>query len=89
MWFSVHFEQDRADEPDRYAITLEMCEQAVDEHLHWESGRYDRTLYWSRVEEAGRTRYLRVVVEPNGEEIVTANFNRGYRRRAERGELPG
>ncbi len=89
MLFSRHFEQERADEPDRREITLEMCEQAVDSYVHRKSGRYDRTLYWSRVEGNDRVRYLRVVVEPDGEEIVTANFNRGYRRKAKRGDRPG
>jgi hypothetical protein len=40
-----------------------------------------RTAYWGYVPE--KDRYLRVTLEPDGEEIVTAHWDRGFRREVE------
>lgn len=89
MKFSNHFERDRADQPDRQRITLAMCEAVCTSggHVHSEPGNYGRRVYWGRVVEE-RVRYLKVVVEKDGETITTAVFDANYRRKANRGERP-
>ena len=84
MKFSAHFEKDRRDALDRREITLEMCEQVKAEPLEWNRDEQprDRTAYWGYVAEKGR--YLKVVVEADGEEITTAHWDRAFRRRMER-----
>jgi hypothetical protein len=77
--FSEHFEEDRRDQPDRERITLSMCEWAVRNPAASEPGRKGRTAYWGYVEDEDR--YLKVIAEPDGEEIVTAHFDRGFRRK--------
>lgn len=90
MIFSDHFERDRIDQPDRRRITLAMCESvcASGGHVYGEEGKYGRKVYWGRIVEE-RVRYLKVVVESDGEIIVTAVFDANYRRRVKRGERPG
>jgi len=79
MRFSSHYEEDRRDQPDRERITLEMCERAVADPVGSEPSLKGRTAYWGYVEV--EERYLKVVVEPDGEEVVTAHFDRGFGRR--------
>lgn len=59
-----------------------MCERAVTEAVESEEQPDGRVVYWHYVEVEGK--YLKVVVEPEGEEIVTAHFDRGFGRKAER-----
>jgi len=59
-----------------------MCERAVADPAETTAGRKDRTIYWGYVE--GEHRYLKVVVEPDDEEIVTAHFDRAYTRKMRR-----
>ncbi len=59
-----------------------MCERVVSEPMEREAQDTGRTAYWGHVPEKGR--YLKVVLEPGGEEIVTAHWDRGFRRRVER-----
>ena len=81
MRFSDHFEEDRRDAPDRREITLEMCEMVRARPLDedGESQPRGRTAYWGCIAE--KARYLKVVVEANGEEITTAHWDRGFERR--------
>lgn len=82
MRFSEHFEEDRREQPDRERITLPMCERAVGNPVESSTGRKGRTIYWGYVEEEDR--YLKVIVEPDGEEIVTAHFDRAFKREVKR-----
>ncbi len=59
-----------------------MCERAVTEAVEIEEQPDGRIAYWHYVEDEGR--YLKVVVEPDGEEIVTAHFGRGFGKSVER-----
>jgi hypothetical protein len=79
MRFSKHFEEDRRDQPDRERISLSMCEQVVRNPVVSEPNRKDRIAYWGYVE--SEDRYLKVIVEADGEEIVTAHFDRGFKRK--------
>jgi hypothetical protein len=81
--FSAHFEEDRRDAPDRREITLEMCEKVMAEPLNEDSENQPRgrTAFWGYVAE--KSRYLKVVVEADGEEITTAHWDRGFRRKME------
>lgn len=87
MRFSRHFEQDRQDAPDRREITLDMCESVRGEPLDMdaEDQPHDRTAYWGYI--ARKSRYLKVVVESDGEEITTAHWDRGFARRMKRREM--
>jgi hypothetical protein len=82
MRFSSHFEEDRREQQDRERITLAMCERAVSTPVVSEPNRKGRVAYGGYVEDEGR--YLKVIVEPDGEEIVTAHFDRGFKRRMRR-----
>lgn len=79
--FSDHFEEDRRDAPDRREITLEMCElvkaRPLDENR--ENQPHGRTAYWGYVVE--KARYLKVVVEADGEEVTTAHWDRRFGRK--------
>lgn len=60
-----------------------MCERVVVDPLEREEQERGRTAFWAYVREEGK--YLKVVVELDGEEIiVTAHFDRGFERRARR-----
>ena len=80
--FSSHYEEDRRDQPDRGRITIEMCERAVADPVASEPSLKGRMAYWGYVE--SEDRYLKVVAEPDGEEVVTAHFDRGFGRRVRR-----
>ena len=88
MKFSDHFESERAHWPDRQRITLAMCERVREGYLYLDHGRFGRTVYWGRVQEPDKVRYLRVIVEPDDYEIASANFDRDYSRKARRGDRP-
>ncbi len=82
MRFSSHYEEDRWDQPDRERITIAMCERVVTDPVASEPSFKGRMAYWGYVE--SEDRYLKVVVEPDGEEVVTAHFDRGFGRRMRR-----
>ena len=81
MRFSAHFEEDRQDAPDRREISLPMCERVVARPMAQDTENQPggRTAYWGYIEE--KERYLKVVVEADGEEITTARWDRGFGRR--------
>lgn len=82
MRFSEHYAKYRHELPDRARITLSMCERAINGAIERETQKNGRIAYWGYVVEEDK--YLKVVVESNGEEIVTAHFDRGFKKRAER-----
>lgn len=82
MRFGDYFRRERRHRPDRADITIEMCERVVAEPIRRESQKKGRTGYWGYVEE--KERYLRVVVEPDGETIFNAFWDRGFRRAVRR-----
>jgi hypothetical protein len=59
-----------------------MCERVKAEPTRAEDQDKGRTAYHGYVPE--KDRYLKVIVEPDGEEIVTAHWDRGFRREVER-----
>lgn len=63
-----------------------MCEKVVDEAVVLEEQRNGRIAYWGYVIEEDK--YIKVVVESDGEEIVTAHFDRSFKRRADRRDQP-
>lgn len=79
MRFSEHFEEDRRDQPDRERISLSMCERVVRNPVVSEPNRRGRIAYWGYVE--SEDRYLKVIVEADGEEAVTARFDRDFKRK--------
>ena len=85
--FSEHFERFRGYRPDRADITVEMCERGKAEPMKREDQDKGRTAYRGYVPE--RDRYLKVVVEPDGEEIVTAHGDLGFRREVGRERKEG
>jgi hypothetical protein len=90
MRFSKHFERDRKHQPDRRDITIEMCERTKEEPMRTREQEDGRTVFWGHIPEASteeKARYLRVVVEPDGETVWTAHFDRNFRKRVERGEI--
>lgn len=81
--FSDHFRIHRAEWADRQGITVELCERIVADAIEQEyQPETERTAHWGHVPE--RDRYLKVVVEADGEEIVTTHFDRGFRRKMRR-----
>lgn len=82
MRFSEHYAKYRQELPDRVRLTQSMCEAVVDGASASELQKNGRTAYWGYVVEEDK--YLKVVVESDGEEIVTAYFDRGFKKRAER-----
>jgi hypothetical protein len=78
VWFSDHFERFRGYRLDRADITIEMYERVKAGPMKREDQDKGRTAYQGYVPE--KDRYLKVVVEPDGEEIVTAHWDRGFRR---------
>lgn len=87
MRFSEHYERDRRHQPDRSYITLEMCERVKEGPVRAHEQDDGRTVYWGYVPEVER--YLRVVLLPDGETIWTAHLDRNFRKKMERGEIPG
>lgn len=82
MRFSEHYAKYRRELPDRVRLTLPVCERVINEAIERETQRNGRVAYWGYVIE--EEKYLKVVVEPDGEVIVTAHFDRGFKRRAKR-----
>jgi hypothetical protein len=85
--FSEHFERFRRHRIDRADITIEMCERVRAEPMKTEEQDKGRTAYRGYISEKGR--YLKVIVEPDSEEIVTAHWDRGFRREVERERKEG
>jgi hypothetical protein len=69
--FSEHFDKFRRTRPDRADITLEMCEEVRASSAVREDQAKGRTAYWGFV--ADKERYLKVVVEADSEEVITAH----------------
>jgi hypothetical protein len=61
-----------------------MCERIKNQPMNTVNQDRGRTAYQGYVSE--KVRYLKVIVEPDGEEIVTAHWDRGFRREVERKE---
>lgn len=59
-----------------------MCESIVREPIESETQKSGRIAYWGYV--IDEDKYLKVVVEPDGEEIVTAHFDRRFKAGVER-----
>lgn len=68
-------------------ITIEICERVKAEPMKTEDQDKGRTAYQGYIPE--KSRYLKVIVEPDGEEIVTAHWDRGFRREVERERKEG
>ena len=60
-------------------LTEEMCIHTIENHVHKETQEDGRIRYWSYIEKYNR--YLRVVVENDGETILTAHFDRDFVKR--------
>jgi hypothetical protein len=82
MRFSDHFIQDRRERSDRREISIEMCERAKAEPMSGTLQENGRTAYWGYIAE--KYRYLKVIVESDGEEITTAHWDRRFKREMER-----
>lgn len=82
MKFSEHYERFREKRPDRRDITIRMCERIKAEPMEEQDQDKGRRAYWGYVPEQGR--YLRVIIEPDGEEITTAHWDRGFKRKVKR-----
>lgn len=78
MRFSDHFIRDRRERSDRREISVEICERVKAEPISERLQENGRTAYWGYVVEKGR--YLKVIVEPDGEEITTAHWDRRFKR---------
>ncbi len=63
-----------------------MCQQAIEDPLREEPQDDGSINFWGYVEESDR--YLKVVVNPEKQEVVTTHFDWVFRRRMERGERP-
>ncbi|CAN5539734.1 hypothetical protein BH24ACT21_BH24ACT21_14100 [soil metagenome] len=74
--FSRHFVEDRGHRPDRSEITMSLCQRVIEEPIKEEP------------QGDGRDRYLKVVVDPGKQEVITAHFDRVFRRKMMRGESP-
>jgi len=58
-------------------LTLDLCEYIVNNHIRKEIQADCRTRYWAYLKQYGK--YLRVVVDSDGETIATAFFDRGFK----------
>lgn len=74
MKFSKHYLEYSSKVRDY--LTLEMCEYTLKNYLSAELQADGRMRYWAHIEKYNK--YLRVVVENDGETIVTAFFDRNY-----------
>lgn len=61
-----------------------MCERVKAEPMEDELQENGRMAYWGYIET--KNRYLKVIVEPDGEEITTAHWDRGFKRKMRRRE---
>lgn len=59
-----------------------MCERVGTQPLREERQPCGRVAYWGYVAE--KSRYLKIVVEADGEEITTAHWDRGFGRKMKR-----
>ena len=84
--FSRHFVEDRGHRPDRSEITMALCQQIIENPIKEESQDDGSINFWGYVGELDR--YLKIVVNPEKREIVTAYFDRVFRRKMLRGESP-
>lgn len=82
--FSRHFDEDRGHRSDRRVITIEMCQRVVEEPVKEEPREDGSINFWGYIEE--RDRYLKVVVNPETQQAITAHFDRGFKRIMRRGE---
>jgi hypothetical protein len=84
--FSRHFEKDRSRRSDRREITIEKCQRVIEVAVKEEPQDDGSINFWGYVEE--RDRYLKVAVNPEVQEVITAHFDRVFRRKVQRGENP-
>jgi G:T/U-mismatch repair DNA glycosylase len=80
--FSEHHEKYRGELPARERISLNLCERAVSEAVESRRQADGRIQFWGYVEEEDR--YLKVVLEPDTREIITAHFDRGFKSKMRR-----
>lgn len=59
-----------------------MCKRVVKDWMKRECQARGRTAYWGYVEETER--YLRVIMEEDGETVWTTHWDRNYKREVER-----
>jgi hypothetical protein len=64
---------------EREYLTVELCELVVKESIYSEIQDDGRIKYWGYVPEYDK--YLRVVIEPDGETILTAHFDRNFKNK--------
>ncbi len=62
-------------------LTLELCEFVVDNFVSKEIQPDGRTKYWGFIQKYKK--YLRVVVDIDGETIITAFFDRNFKSKME------
>lgn len=64
---------------EREYLSVELCESIIKKNLYSEIQSDGRVRYWGYVPEYDK--YLRVVVEPDGETILTAHFERNFKNK--------
>ena len=74
MKLSIHFIEYSSQLRDY--LTIELCEYAVDHYSKMEVQSDGRIKYWAFIENYNK--YLRVVIDKDGETIITAFFDRDY-----------
>lgn len=63
-----------------------MCQRVIEEPVKEEPQDDGSLNFWGYLAE--RDRYLKVVVDPGKREVITAHFDRVFRRKMMRGESP-
>jgi hypothetical protein len=63
---------------EREYLTVELCELVIKENVHSELQKDGRIRYWGFVPQYDK--YLRVVIEADGETILTAHFDRNFKK---------
>jgi len=58
-------------------LSQELCEYAIDNSIRKEIQEDGRMRYWTYIEKYNK--YLRVVVDNDGETILTAHFDRNFK----------
>ncbi len=57
-------------------LSLDLCEYVIENPIRTQVQKDGRTRYWAYIEKYKK--YLRVVVEKDGQEILTAHFDRNF-----------
>jgi len=66
---------------ERDYLTIEMCENVVNFPIDYEIQNDGRIRLWGFISE--HNKYLRVVLENDGETILTAHFDRNFKKNME------